>query len=183
MAQKKYLDNLIKLFISIIICEFAGIIGSFFTVPEIKTWFNDLNKPFFSPPNWIFGPVWTILYVLMGISLYLVWIKNWTPRKEIKIKKSWNKWSEKLLSGSLQKINIIAIFVVQLILNTLWSIIFFNAHSLSGAFFELIMLWFAIIFTIVNFYRVSKIAGILLIPYLLWVSFAGVLNYFLWIIN
>jgi translocator protein len=178
-------NNLFKFFTSIIICELAGIIGSFFTIPQINDWYKGLNKPFFSPPNWIFGPAWTTLFVLMGISLYLVWIKKWIPKNKIKSKniKIWNLWSRKFFVGSWQKANIILIFILQLVLNILWSIIFFGAHSPGTAFFELLMLWFAIIFTIVNFYRVSKTAAVLLVPYILWVTFAGVLNFFIWIIN
>jgi len=174
-----------KLLISIIICEMAGVVGSFFTTTEINGWYKSLNKPSFNPPGWIFGPVWTTLFVLMGISLYLIWENKWEPKNKInfKNKKSWNKTSQKLLSGSWQKANIIIIFATQLILNVLWSVIFFGMHSPEVAFFELIMLWFAILFTIINFYRISKIAALLLTPYILWVSFAGVLNYFVWILN
>ena len=138
-----------KIIISIIICELAGVVGSVFTVPAINGWYSALNKPSFNPPSWIFGPVWTTLFILMGISLYIVW------SKKIKLK-------------------VILIFATQLILNVLWSIIFFGLHSPVVAFFELLMLWFAIVFMMVNFYRISKIATWLLLPYILWVSFAGV---------
>jgi tryptophan-rich sensory protein len=94
-----------------------------------------------------------------------------------------NSLSKKFLSGSWKKANIVIIFTIQLILNVLWSIIFFSMHLVGVAFFELIMLWFAIAFTIINFYRVSKTAAYLLIPYILWVSFAGILNLFIWILN
>ncbi len=181
--KRTYLNKSIKFLISILICEFAGIIGSFFTVSQINTWYSTINKPTFNPPNWIFGPVWTTLFVLMGISLYLVWEKKWEAKDKIQPKKAWNKLSQKFLSGSWQKANIILIFYTQLVLNILWSVVFFGAHSLNGAFFVLLMLWFSILFTIVNFYRVSKVAAVLLIPYILWVSFAGILNYFLWLIN
>ena len=162
-------DNLLKFFGSIIICELAGAVGAVFTTPEIGapsgSWYESLNKPSFNPPNWIFGPVWTTLFVLMGISLYLVWSKEMQPRNKISAKaKPW------------QKASIILIFAVQLILNVLWSVIFFGMHSAGAAFFELLMLWCAIIYTIINFYRVSKTAAWLLFPYILWVSFAGILN-------
>jgi len=150
--------SLWKLLVSIIVCEFAGVVGSVFTISEINGWYKGLNKPNFNPPGWIFGPVWTALFVLMAISLYLVWSKKITLKN-------------------------IIIFSIQLILNVLWSLIFFGAHSPSVAFFELLMLWFAIVFTIINFYKVSKTAALLLLPYILWVSFAGVLNYFIWILN
>lgn len=177
-------DKLVKFFISIIICELAGSIGAVFTTPEIGSWYKTLNKPPFNPPNWIFGPVWTILFVLMGIALYLVWTKGWKVKNEIKFrKKKPNALSERFLSGKWQKANIIIIFVLQLVLNVLWSIIFFGMHFPGLAFFELLMLWFSIIFLIVNFYRVSRAAAVLLLPYILWVSFAGILNLFIWILN
>jgi len=192
-------DNLLKFFASIIICELAGVIGSFFTVSQINGWYKNLNKPGFNPPNWIFGPVWTIIFVLMGISLYLVWSKKWHPKnKSIHEKtKMRNQVSisripvvqailvarQKFSSGSWQKLNIVLIFTAQLVLNILWSIIFFGMHSAGLAFFELLMLWFAIIFTSVNFYRVSKIAALLLLPYILWVSFAAVLNLAIFLLN
>jgi tryptophan-rich sensory protein len=178
-------NNLLKLLISIIICELAGFVGSVFTMPEINGWYKNLNKPSFNPPSWIFGPVWTIIFILMGISLYIVWSKKWEIKNKTKSDKikAWNSLSQKFFSGSWQKANIILIFVTQLTLNVLWSIIFFGAHSPGVAFFEILMLWVAIIFTIINFYRVSKNAALLLIPYILWVSFAGFLNLFIWIIN
>jgi len=178
-------DNLFKLVVSITICELAAAIGADFTGSAIDSWYKALNKPFFNPPDWLFGPVWTIIFVLMGVSLYLVWIKKWEPKNKInfKGKKPWNSLSEKFLSGSWQKANIILIFSTQLVLNILWSVVFFGMHYTGLAFFELLMLWFAVIFTIINFYRVSRAAALLLLPYILWVSFAGILNYFIWILN
>lgn len=178
-------DNALKLLTSVIICELSGVVGSLFTTPEIGYWYKTLKKPSFNPPNWIFGPVWTIIFVLMGISLYLVWLKKWHPQNKIGLKSTLmqNSLSQRFFSGSWQKINIILIFAVQLILNILWSIIFFGMHSVGLAFFELLMLWSAIIFTIVNFYRVSKVAALLLLPYILWVSFAAILNLVIFLIN
>ena len=178
-------NNLFKLLISVIICEFAGLVGSFFTTPSINEWYKYLNKPSFNPPNWIFGPVWTTLFILMGISLYLVWSKKLVIKNELKLhkRKAWNSFSQKFFTGKWQKTNIILIFTTQLVLNVLWSVIFFGAHSPGVAFFELLMLWFAIAFTMVNFYRVSKTAVWLLLPYILWVSFAGVLNFYIFILN
>jgi tryptophan-rich sensory protein len=178
-------NNLLKLLASIVICESAGVVGSAFTIRAVNGWYKNINKPIFNPPNWIFGPVWTTLFVLMGISLYLVWAKKFVVKNELKIqrKKSWNFVSQKFFAGKWQKINIVLIFATQLILNTAWSVIFFGMHNPVAAFFELLMLWFAILFTIVNFYRVSKIAAYLLIPYILWVSFAGILNLSIFILN
>lgn len=177
--------NAIKLLASIIICELAGVLGSVFTYSKISTWYKTLEKPGFNPPGWIFGPVWTTLFLLMGISLYLVWAKDWQTDNKIfcSKRKIWNSWSQKFFDGKWQKANIILIFAVQLFLNVLWSVIFFGMQNPGVAFFELLMLWFAILYTIINFYRISKVAAYLLLPYILWVSFAGILNYFLWILN
>lgn len=177
-----------KLLVSIIICEFAGVVGGVFTARSVRVWYPALNKPFFNPPNWIFGPVWTILFVLMGISLFIVWEKNFAVKNNLtaldnKIKRSPSQWSKELWSGKWQKLNIILVFGAQLVLNILWSAIFFGARNPALAFFELIMLWAAIIYTIINFYRVSKASAYLLVPYILWVTFAGVLNFVIWIIN
>ncbi len=178
-------SKFIKLLFCIIICELAGLVGSYYTIPKINSWYKGLNKPFFNPPSWIFGPVWTVLFVLMGISLYIVWQNKWEPKNKINFKnnKKPNALSQKFLSGSWKKLNIVLIFVIQLGLNILWSAIFFGKQAPGAAFFELLMLWFAIIFMIVNFYRVSKMAAWLLIPYILWVSFAGFLNFLIWILN
>jgi len=185
MAKITKRNNLIKLLLSVIICELAGIVGSIFTVPSTNGWYGTLNKASINPPNWIFGPVWTILFLLMGISFYLVWSKNFTASQSPKISgiKAWNPWSQKLWTGSWQKANVILIFALQLVLNTCWSIIFFGLRQPGLAFFELLALWFAILYTIINFYRVSKPASYLLIPYILWVSFAGFLNLSIWLLN
>ena len=159
--------NFLKLVVSIIICEGAGMVGAVFTTPSIQGWYAGLNKPGINPPSWVFAPVWTTLFLLMGISLYLVWQKKLTPRplKNPRVK-VWNSLTQKFLTGSWQKANVILIFAVQLVLNILWSIIFFGWHQPGIAFFELLTLWFAILYTIVNFYRVSKAASYLLLPYL-----------------
>ena len=177
--------NAVRLLISIIICESAGVLGSVFTAPKIGAWYKALNKPSFNPPNWIFGPIWTVLFLLMGISLYLVWAKNWEPKNRIFNfrKKAWNIWSQKFLDGKWKRANIILIFGLQLVLNILWPVIFFGMQVPAAAFFELLMLWFAVLYIIINFYRVSKTAAYLLLPHILWVSFAGILNYFIWVLN
>ncbi|MCX6721940.1 MAG: tryptophan-rich sensory protein [Candidatus Staskawiczbacteria bacterium] len=178
-------NNLLKLIISIIICELAGVIGAIYTTPQIDSWYKTLSKPFFNPPSWIFGPVWTILFVLMGISLYLVWSKNWEPKNDISSKKikMWNPLSKKFYSGSWRRINIILIFATQLFFNVAWSVIFFGMNFPGLAFFELLMLWLAVAFTVINFYRVSKTAAWLLLPYMLWISFAGILNFSIFLLN
>lgn len=174
-----------KLLISLSVCLFSGAVGSVFTTPAIGNWYYFLDKPSFSPPNWIFAPAWTTLYILMGISLYLVWSKNWEINVSQKDEeaKVWNKISKKLLVGSWREENVIAIFALQLILNILWSVVFFGLKSPGLAFFEILMLWFAILYMIVNFYRVSKTAALLQIPYIVWVSFAAFLNYSVWMLN
>jgi translocator protein len=179
------MKNYTKFIISVLICELAGIIGSFFTAPAIGSWYYFLSKPSFNPPNWLFAPVWTILFLLMGISFYLVWLKKWTPRdsKTGLVRKAWNPISEKLLTGSWKEENVFLIFILQLVLNILWSVIFFGLKMPGVAFFEILMLWVAIIYAIVNFYRVSKPAAYLLIPYIVWVSFAAFLNFFIWRLN
>jgi len=149
------MKNFFRLIISIIICQLAGIIGSFFTVSSVGGWYQTINKPSFNPPGYLFGPVWITLYLLMGISLYLVWNKKDTA--EIKIP--------------------LIIFFAQLFFNTLWSILFFGMESPVLALTDIIILLILIIMTIISFYKVSKPASLLLIPYLMWVSFATVLNY------
>lgn len=156
------ISNPIKLIISLVICQLAGIIGSLFTMSKIPTWYMTISKPELAPPNWIFGPVWTTLFILMGIALYLVW-KQGTIRKDVKIA--------------------LYIFGTQLILNVLWSIIFFGLENPGSAFVEIISLWISILLSIIYFYKINKTAGYLLIPYIAWVSFASYLNFMIWWLN
>jgi benzodiazapine receptor len=146
----------------VLICELAGVIGSVFTTPSIPGWYTALAKPPFNPPNWIFAPVWTTLYALMGISAYLVYAKR---LKRNKVRKA------------------LAVFAGQLLLNTLWSVVFFGAHMILGAAVIIIVLWGMIVATIWLFSRISKAAAYLLVPYILWVSFAAVLNISLYVLN
>lgn len=152
----------VQLVIAILICEGVGILGSFFTFSSIPTWYSTLNKPVFSPPNFIFGPVWTILYALMGIAAYLVWQKG--------IKK-------KIVKSA------ITLFGIHLFFNFLWSVIFFGLKSPYYAFLEIIILWLLIITIVFRFWRIDRRAAYLLAPYLLWVSFASFLNYTIWQLN
>ncbi|MGB9721627.1 MAG: TspO/MBR family protein [bacterium] len=154
--------NIIKFVLSIVLTLCAGFIGSLATRQSVSTWFTTINKPPISPPNWLFGPVWTALFILIGIAFYLVWNKG--------------------ISQEGVKTAII-IFVIQLILNILWSVLFFGLRSPMSAFIEIIVLWIAILLTIIFFFRVSSLAGYLLIPYILWVSFASVLNGWIMILN
>lgn len=154
------LNNIFKLVVAIIACEFAGIIGSLFTMPSIRSgWYATLAKPTLNPPVWIFGPVWTALFAMMGVAVFLVWKKGF-DRRDVKIA--------------------LIIFDIQLLLNVFWSIIFFGWQSPGGAFAEIIFLWFAIISTILAFVKISKPAAWLLAPYIIWVSFAGYLNFSIW---
>ncbi len=159
------INNIYKLTICIVGSELAGIIGAIFSRESIPTWYLTIAKPSFNPPNWIFGPVWITLYILMGISAYLVWTSV----------------SEK--KDAAKKINALEIYGLQLALNMLWSIVFFGMRSPGLAFIEIVFLWLSIIATIVTFYRISKTAALLLVPYILWVSFAGYLNYSIWLLN
>jgi translocator protein len=148
--------NPLKLLLCILITEGAGIFGSIATVSSVKSWYlTDIIKPSFNPPSWLFGPVWTLLFLLMGIALYLVWSKK----------------------------NNLFWFWTQLLLNTLWSFLFFGLRSPILAFYEIIILWFAILMTIINFKKYHKTASILLWPYLAWVSFAAFLNYSIMVLN
>jgi len=177
--------EIFKLIISIVVCQMAGFVGAIFTTPKIATWYATINKPSFTPSGFFIGAVWTILFFLMGISLYLAWEKGFkaeVSKKDQKMK-YWNKITEKLWTGTWREENAILIFTLQLVLNILWSVIFFGLQSPGLAFFELIMLWWAILYTIANFYRISKPAAYLLIPYIAWVSFAGILNFILWRMN
>jgi translocator protein len=156
------MNNSSKLIISIIGCELVGILGTLFTATAIPTWYATLNKPFFSPPNWIFGPVWTLLYLLMGVSLYLIWT---------------HKGKKK------QTHEAITYFLTQLACNFLWTPIFFGLKSPFLALIVIIVMWILIALTIKKFYMLSKTAGYLLIPYLLWVSFATILNAAILLLN
>jgi len=156
------LNNFFKLVIAIVVAELAGIIGSVFTAPSIPTWYAELAKPALNPPAWIFGPAWTTLYFLMGVAAFLVWRRG-LERKEVK--------------------TALTIFGGQLILNTIWSIIFFGLHNPFWALIEIIVLWLAILATILAFYKISRTAAYLLLPYILWVSFATYLNYSIWMLN
>jgi benzodiazapine receptor len=150
------------LFTSVAIAEIAGVIGSFFTVSSINGWYQYLVKPSFNPPNYLFAPVWTILYALMGMALYLV------------IRDGWDKKRVKAAS---------VLYGIQLALNAVWSIIFFGLRSPFWALIDIGILWALIIFLIPLFYKVNKLSAYLLVPYLVWVSFASVLNFSIWQLN
>jgi benzodiazapine receptor len=153
--------NFFKLVISLIICQLAGFIGSLFTAPAIPIWYASLKKPSFTPPSWLFSPVWIFLFVLMGLTLYILW-------------KAYSKKEARIA---------LLFFTLQLILNMLWSVIFFGLKSPMWAFIEILILWLAIFLTIWKSLKISKAAGYLLLPYIIWVSFAAILNYSIWKLN
>jgi len=148
-----------KLMVSLIIVFIVGAIGSVATSPQIPVWYATLARPAWAPPNWLFPVVWTILYILIGISLFLVWRK------------------------SLESKQALVVFAVQLGLNLLWSLVFFGLHSIVGGLVIILMLWMAILANIIVFYRISKWAGLILLPYLVWVSIASYLNYSIYLLN
>ena len=149
-----------KLVLSLILPQLSGFIGSYFTINAIPTWYAYLNKPSFSPPNWLFGPVWLTLYLMMGIAVYLNWIKN-TKQAKFNVR----------------------LFFIHLFFNLIWTPVFFGLKDTLFALYIIIMIWIFIITMIINFRKVNKLSSILLIPYLLWVSFASLLNYFIWKLN
>ncbi|OHB61460.1 MAG: TspO protein [Planctomycetes bacterium RBG_13_46_10] len=152
----------IKFIVCLALTFSVAFVGSIFTRDAVPDWYAALNKPSFTPPNWLFGPVWTILYLLMSISAFIVWQKG--------------------LTQSAGRIALI-FYLIQLILNALWSVIFFGLKLPLAAFIEIILLWSSIVFTILTFARVSMLAAVLLVPYILWVFFAAVLNFFIWFLN
>jgi translocator protein len=156
------MQNAGKLIIALLIPLAVGGASGFFTASGVQTWYTTIQKPYWNPPNWIFGPVWTSLYIMMGIALFLVWKEE--------------------CSGVLKK-TAIALFAIQLILNFFWSLIFFGMHQPGWALVEIIAMWLAILATIFAFANVNKTAAWLLVPYIAWVSFATILNYTLWKIN
>ena len=154
--------KILKLIASICFCYLIAFFGSLVTLPSISTWYAGLNKPSFNPPNYIFGPVWTILYTLMGVALYLVWDK---------------KKKNKSADGAIK------MFLLQLSLNFLWSLIFFGLHLPFAALLTIIALWLSIVYTILLFRKISNKAYLLLLPYIAWVSFALILNFSIVILN
>ncbi len=145
----------VKIIICVFLCLFIGFLSGFATSSGVDTWFTTLNKPFFNPPNWLFAPVWTLLYTMMGIAVALVWHEGW-EREDVK--------------------TAIYIFVAQLLLNGFWSIAFFGMHQMVLALIVILVLAFLIWKCIRLFRPISSLASYLLIPYLAWVSFATILN-------
>ncbi len=154
--------KLVFIVIAVSICLLAGSIGAFATQSSVNTWFTTLNKPFFNPPNWVFGPVWTTLYILMGIAAGRVWSNGFH-----------HKWVKTAMYH----------FIFQLLLNTLWSLVFFGMQEIFGALLVIITLLILLLFTYKWFKVVDSLSAYLLIPYILWVSFALALNFSFWKLN
>lgn len=158
----KKLPYWLKIFIGILVCNAVGLLASSVTLPAIETWYAGLNKPPFNPPNWLFAPVWTTLYTLMGVSAAAIWQEGF-EKSHVK--------------------HALSIFGIQLMLNGIWSFLFFGFQSPLFAFVEILLLMAAIIFTFIRFKEIKPWAGWLLLPYLAWVTFASILTLSIYILN
>jgi tryptophan-rich sensory protein len=154
------MNKYLKLFISLLLPQIAGGLGAFFTLSSVQSWYLTLNKPSWNPPSWLFGPVWTTLYVLMGIACFLIW-KSEDPRKK----------------------QVLTLYFLQLFLNFLWSPAFFGAQNPMLGILVIVPMWASILACIIFFRKINIWAALLMIPYLLWVSFATVLNATIWYLN
>lgn len=161
--EQKPLSRTFKILVMIVTCVIVGTVSGLVTQESVTTWYPTINKPSFNPPNWIFAPVWTTLYVMMAIAAGLVWDKMETQRETVR--------------------KALTFFAIQLALNALWSFIFFGLHNPMLALIEIVLLWLMIYETFVQFNKVNKIAAYLFIPYILWVTFALVLNASIWWLN
>lgn len=161
-VSKKSAINIPALLGWILLCEAVGIIGSFVTFPAIPTWYQTLVKPSFSPPNWLFGPVWTTLYLFMGIAAYRI--------SQLGIRKK-------------PVMDAMILFAIQLIFNALWSPIFFGTRNITLGLIDIVFLWGAILVATLRFRKLDEVSAWLFVPYLAWVSFATVLNFHLWLLN
>jgi len=148
-----------RIALCIVVCLGAGWLGSLLARPALMAWYEGLSKPNWTPPNWLFAPIWTILYMAMGVAAWLVWRRSG------------------LTAAPMQ------LFLLQLLLNVAWSAVFFRFRSPGWAFVEIVTLWCAILLTAIGFGRTAPLAGWLMIPYLLWVSYAAALNFAIWRLN
>lgn len=156
------MKHLPKLIVSVVGCELVGLLGTPLTLSAIPAWYATLNKPFFAPPNWIFGPVWTLLYFLMGVAFYLIWKQGWQKKK--------------VKTAGL-------FFLAQLALNFIWSPVFFGLRAPLPGLLIIMAMWALIVMTMKKFYPLSRLGFYLLLPYLLWVSFATLLNAAIVVLN
>lgn len=148
--------EILQVVVAVVVCQLAGVFGSLYTRSKIPGWYQGLKKPAFNPPNWIFAPVWIILYTLMGLALYRIWA---------------------LSDSTSGRSTALIFFFTQLILNALWSYLFFGLEALRHAFKEILALWVFIVLSIQAFASLDALAAWLLVPYLAWVTFAAVLNF------
>lgn len=157
------MQKVLRIAVVLMTCLVVGYLSGMVTRESITTWYPTLNKPFFNPPNWVFAPVWTVLYIMMGIAGGLVWNKQETDEKNV--------------------MTAFKYFIIQLALNAIWSLIFFNLHNPLLALIEIVLLWLMIYETYNQFKKIDSKAGMLLLPYLAWVSFATILNGAVWWLN
>nr|WP_228520613.1 TspO/MBR family protein [Flavobacterium sp. CSZ] len=157
------INKITKIVIALIICLMVGYSASIVTRPSVESWYPTIIKPGFNPPNWIFMPVWTLLYILMAVAAGLVWDKIKEQNQEVKVA--------------------LGFFLIQLTLNAIWSYIFFGLKNPMLALIEIALLWLMIYETYLKFTKINKTAGYLLIPYMAWVAFAGILNASIWWLN
>ncbi|MEO8254758.1 MAG: TspO/MBR family protein [Flavobacterium sp.] len=157
------MNKITKILAVVVTCLVIGYFSGIVTRSAILDWYPTLIKPSFNPPNWIFAPVWSMLYIMMGVAAGLVWDRIEYDKERVK--------------------KALVVFAIQLVLNALWSYLFFGLHNPMLAGLEIIVLWLMIYETYLQFSKINKIAGYLFIPYLAWVSFAGVLNASIWCLN
>ncbi|MBX2999890.1 MAG: tryptophan-rich sensory protein [Caldilineaceae bacterium] len=162
--------QLVSIGIAALAPTLAAVIGGAATGKTLDDWYLSLDKPKWNPPNWLFPVAWTFLFTMMGIASWLVWREG-------------RSGNEKDLSTSSEAKTALKIYGIHLVFNTLWSIIFFGMRKLGWAFVELLVLWHLVVATIASFYRIKPVAGLMLIPYLLWTTFAGILNFMVWRMN
>lgn len=148
--------------LAVLLCEAVGLMAGWATQTSVLTWYPTLAKPIFTPPDWVFGPVWVSLYALMGIAAFLVWERSTEDR-----------------AGQVA----LVLFVIQLVLNGAWSFAFFGAQSPGLGLVVILVLWGVLAWTVERFFRVRRVAGWLLVPYLLWLTYAVALNFGIWILN
>lgn len=152
----------LQIVLFIFLCQLAGAVGAWTTATGASAWYQSLEKPAFTPPDWLFSPVWITLYTLMGVAAYLVWRRRW-ERYQVK--------------------SALGLFILQLLLNAAWTPVFFGAEAIRAAAVVIVLLWCVLLVTVWRFFTVSIAAGLLLVPYLLWVTYAAVLNIALWVLN
>jgi len=157
------MKNITRILMVVVTCLVVGYFSGIVTRNSIETWYPTLVKPSFNPPNWLFPPVWTTLYILMGIAAGLIWNRIEFEKEAVK--------------------RALLFFAIQLGLNALWSYLFFGFHNILLALVELVLLWLILYETYLSFKKINKIAGYLLLPYLAWLTFAGVLNASIWQLN